>query len=115
MAVAVVDPEVSAQVQELYKDSLKKAKSCLKKGDVDGSVQLMIEFFEHTDLLAEYFHHRSVEEVSEEMLDRLEQAQSALASVFAEYPDRAKLFLTRLREIVDIEFDAFKAMKEQQA
>eukprot|EP01053_Blabericola_migrator_P010072 Blabericola_migrator_1__10071@NODE_5594_length_723_cov_335_672256_g3639_i0_p1_GENE_NODE_5594_length_723_cov_335_672256_g3639_i0NODE_5594_length_723_cov_335_672256_g3639_i0_p1_ORF_typecomplete_len111_score32_14Globin/PF00042_22/0_045Apolipoprotein/PF01442_18/0_013DUF3848/PF12959_7/0_021AIF_C/PF14721_6/0_033CRM1_C/PF08767_11/18CRM1_C/PF08767_11/2_6DUF883/PF05957_13/8_1e02DUF883/PF05957_13/0_094DUF4456/PF14644_6/0_052TetR_C_7/PF14246_6/0_082DUF148/PF02520_17/0_19DUF4279/PF14106_6/0_12CDT1_C/PF16679 len=107
----MAQPDTAAKVQSMYADSLKKAKSNLKKGQVDSSLEIMAEFFEHQEELAEYFHHRSVEEVRDEMLDRLEQAQNALASIFAEYPERAKQFMAGLKKMVESEFDAFKEMK----
>lgn len=108
---AGVDASVAAKVQALYAESLKKAKGYLRKGEVETALSVMNEFFDQQELLAEYFHPRTVDEVHIEMMDRLEQAQSVLASILAEHPDRAKLFLQGLRDIVDREFSAFEEMK----
>lgn len=106
---------ITAKVQGMYSASLKDAKSALKKGQVEASLDVMASFFDNQEELAEYFHHRSVDEVRDEMLDRLEQAQTVLASIFAEYPERAKQFMNGLKQIIDREFDAFKDMKAQTA
>eukprot|EP01054_Gregarina_sp_Poly1_P007316 Gregarina_sp_Poly_1__7315@NODE_4021_length_774_cov_480_888260_g2616_i0_p1_GENE_NODE_4021_length_774_cov_480_888260_g2616_i0NODE_4021_length_774_cov_480_888260_g2616_i0_p1_ORF_typecomplete_len114_score26_98Apolipoprotein/PF01442_18/0_021CRM1_C/PF08767_11/16CRM1_C/PF08767_11/2_1DUF883/PF05957_13/2_3e02DUF883/PF05957_13/0_24DUF4279/PF14106_6/0_18DUF2852/PF11014_8/0_71PNPase/PF03726_14/1_8e02_NODE_4021_length_774_cov_480_888260_g2616_i0219560 len=109
--MAQTDVAVAAKVQAMYAESLKKAKHNLKKGQVEQSLNTMAEFFDHQEELAIYFHHRSVDEVKDEMLDRLEQAQTALASIFAEYPERAKQFMAGLKKMVESEFEAFKEMK----
>ena len=104
-------PAVTDRVPQMYIDSLKKIKSALRKDDLESAFNEVETFFNNQEILAEYFHQRTVSEVHSEMKDRIEQARTALAPVFAEHPERVRIFMDKFHAVLNREFEEFKKMK----
>lgn len=106
--------DISAKVQMLFAAALKEAMTKLRDGKPEEAKAAMLEFFENEEDLTQYFHHRELDDVQKELMEKMLFAEAEVSKVAGVTPKQVSEFMTGLKGIAEREFSAFAEMKQSE-